>query len=112
LIAAVREVGGVDELRQKAGSDVFIVEDGDRIPESAGDIGGGVRRHLFGVDDRLIAALLQNASGAEPNDAAADHGAIAQSRLRGFVGGELRGSPRERDAAATVTVIVNDDLIA
>ena len=71
-----------------------------------------MRRQVARVDGGGDAALLQEARGRQPDGAAAEDGGALVTGAQHLGDGELGGAPRQRDAAAAVAVVVDDELVA
>src|SRR5207249_3168799 len=79
----------------------------------AGRAGGShIGRTLFGVDRDLRARSLQKNRGGQPEGAASNDSYLALSGGHCFFDGDTAGTPRERPATATVSIVMDDRLFA
>jgi hypothetical protein len=112
LIAAVGEFRGLDELRHEGGRDALVFVESYRKPLRRGDIRRGVRRNVFRVHGHRDAAFEQQSRSRHSDCARSEHRRAFRSRLHHLFHGQRCRAPRERHAAAPVTVVVHHCLLA
>ncbi len=82
-----------------------------RLPLRSGDVRCRVGRQLTSVDGDAPAAALHQPRGRQPNGSTAQHGAATRTSgvtLKRQLHGQVRGSPRQSHAGATVPVVVHN----
>src|SRR5262245_8157196 len=101
------------ELSVEGGRSPSLIDDQVRIPAGAGDVRGRVGRELARVDRDVETAALKQSRGREPDHPTPEHGGGAAAAARRYLfDGQLRGTPGQGHAAATVSVVVNQQFVA
>src|SRR5215472_13492873 len=87
VVACLRELG------IEASGAELLLEKGDRIPESAGEVSGGIRGEICGVDGHCERVVLQQSCRGKPYDTGAKHRDRTAMSGRAKIDREPRCSP-------------------